>query len=100
MEIRQLRYVVAVARTMNFTQAAAVLGIAQPALSQAVAQLEKQLAISLFNRNSRRVELTAAGRLFVERAEKILRELDNLQHNMLDHAEALHGSVNVGTMVF
>lgn len=100
MDIRQLRYVVAAARTMNFTQAAAKLGIAQPALSQAIASLEKEVSVSLFDRNSRRVQLTAAGRLFVERAEKILRDLDSLQHSMHDHAESVRGKVNVGTMVF
>lgn len=100
MDIRQLRYVAAVARTMNFTQAAAQLGVAQPALSQAIAQLEKQLAVTLFDRNSRRVQLTPAGRLFADRAEKILRDLDSLQYSMLDHADLLHGKVNVGSMVF
>jgi DNA-binding transcriptional LysR family regulator len=85
---------------MHFTRAAEQLGVAQPALSQAVALLERQLGISLFERSSRRVQLTTAGRLFVERADLILKQLDSLQNSMLAHAEVLLGKVNIGTMVF
>jgi DNA-binding transcriptional LysR family regulator len=100
MDVRQLRYVVAVARTKHFTHAAEQLGVAQPALSQAISLLEKRMAVALFDRSSRRVELTAAGRLFVERAERILADLDSLKLNMFEHAELLRGQVNVGSMVF
>jgi DNA-binding transcriptional LysR family regulator len=100
MDVRQLRYVVAVARTMHFTHAADQLGVAQPALSQAVALLERQLGVALFERSSRRVQLTAAGKLFVDRAEQILTQLDALQKNMLAHAQLLLGKISVGTMVF
>lgn len=100
MDVRQLRYVVAVARTSHFTHAAAELGVAQPALSQAIALLEKRMAVTLFDRSRRRVRLTAAGRLFVERAEKILAEFDSLQSNMQEHAQLLRGQINVGAMVF
>jgi DNA-binding transcriptional LysR family regulator len=100
MDVRQLRYVVTVARTSHFTHAAAELGVAQPALSQASALLEKRMAVTLFDRSRRRVRLTAAGRLFVERAEKILAELDLLQTSMLEHAQLLRGQLNVGAMVF
>jgi len=100
MDVRQLRYVAAVARTRHFTHAAEQLGVAQPALSQAVALLERQIGVVLFERSSRRVHLTAAGKLFVERAEHILEQLDALQRNMLEHAQLLLGQINVGTMVF
>src|SRR5215510_14326043 len=100
MDIRQLRYVVAVARTMHFTHAAEQLGVAQPALSQAIALLERQIGVSLFERSSRRVQLTSAGKLFVERAEQILAQLDSLQKSMLAHSQLLLGKINVGTMVF
>ena len=100
MDFRHLRYVVAIARTMHFTRAAEELGVAQPALSQAIALLEKRLDVSLFVRTSRRVQLTPAGRMFVERAEQILREIDSLQRNMQEHAEVMRGQVNIGTMVF
>src|ERR1700742_2619313 len=100
MDIRQLRYVIAIARTKHFTHAAEQLGVAQPALSQAVAQREKQIGVSLFERSSRRVQLTSAGRLFVDRAESILAQLDALEDNMREHAKLLLGQVNIGTMVF
>jgi len=100
MDVRQLRYVIAVARAMHFTHAAEQLGVAQPALSQAIALLERQLGVSLFERSSRRVQLTAAGKLFVERAEQILSQLDSLQKSMLAHSQLLLGKINVGTMVF
>jgi LysR family transcriptional regulator, transcription activator of glutamate synthase operon len=100
MDIRQLRYVVAVARTSHFTRAAAELGVAQPALSQTIALLEKRMSVALFDRSGRRVRLTTAGQMFVERAEKILAELDSLQGNMLEHARLLRGRVHLGAMVF
>lgn len=100
MDFRQLRYVVAIAHAMHFTRAAEELGVAQPALSQAIALLEKRLDVALFVRNSRRVQLTPAGRMFVERAEQILREIDSLQRNMQEHAQTMRGQVNIGTMVF
>ena len=99
-DVRHLRYVVAVARTLNFTHAAEQLGVAQPALSQAISLIEKRMRITLFDRSRRRMLLTDAGRLFVERAEQILAALDSLQRNMLEHAELLRGRVNIGTMVF
>lgn len=85
---------------MHFTHAAEQLGVAQPALSQAVALLERQIGVALFERSSRRVQLTAAGRLFAERAEQILADLDSLQKSMLAYAQLLLGKINVGTMVF
>ncbi|WP_322032548.1 LysR family transcriptional regulator [Paraburkholderia sp. J76] len=76
MEFRQLRYFLAVAQYLHFSEAAAFLGIAQPPLSQQILKLEREIGTRLFVRHSRRVELTEAGRLFRERAQRILDDAD------------------------
>jgi DNA-binding transcriptional LysR family regulator len=76
MELRHLRYFVAVAETLHFGQAAANLGIAQPSLSHQIRQLESQLQTSLLKRTKRRVEFTEAGRRFLEEARDILARAD------------------------
>ncbi|WP_326522858.1 LysR family transcriptional regulator [Sphingomonas sp.] len=72
MELKQLRYFLAVAEELNFTRAAAKVGIAQPPLSQQILILERQLGKPLFVRTKRKVELTPAGEILVERARRII----------------------------
>ena len=76
MELRHLRYVVAVAEALNFGRASGHLGIAQPSLSNQIRQLESELQATLFVRTTRRVQLTEAGRLFLEQAREVLAHAD------------------------
>jgi DNA-binding transcriptional LysR family regulator len=71
-DLRQMRYVVAVARERNFTRAAEQLHIAQQALSQQVRAVEKMLGVQLFDRAARPVKLTPAGAVFVQEAKRAL----------------------------
>jgi len=98
MDIRQLRYFVALARERHFTRAAALLQIAQPALSQQIQALERELGVVLLNRTRRRVELTAAGEALLARAERILAELEHTQAEMAEFAGLRRGRVLLGAL--
>ena len=76
MELRHLRYFIAVAEELNFTRAADRLHMAQPPLSQQIQQLETQLGFQLFRRTKRTVVLTEAGQVFFEESQKIMQQVD------------------------
>ncbi len=76
MEIQQLRYLVAVARTKNFSRAAEQCHVSQPSLSQQIMKLEEELGERLLERGRREAKLTEAGRLFLPHAERVLDEVE------------------------
>src|SRR3546814_410998 len=79
MELRQLRYFVAIAECRNFTLASKQLHIAQPPLSRQIQMLEAELGVTLLLRNSRPVRLTEAGRVFYEQALQVLARIEQMK---------------------
>ena len=98
MELRQLRYLVALADEQHFTRAAAREHIAQPALSQQIRRLEQEVGLALVERTTRKVTVTDAGKTLVARARRILSEIDAANAEMQALAGVRAGHVSVGTM--
>ena len=97
MELYQLRSLVAVAETGNFTRASEKLNITQPALSQQIINLEKELCHKLLHRLGRKAVLTDPGRFFLERAQRIILEADNATKEIRDHP-GLESRITVGAI--
>jgi DNA-binding transcriptional LysR family regulator len=96
LELRQLRYFIAVAEELHFSRAAARLHIAQPPLSQQIKQLEAELHTQLLWRTKRRVELTAAGEAFLEEARKTLAQAEHATRVAQSTAAGETGQVRLG----
>lgn len=96
MELRQLRYFLAIAEQGSFSKAAATVYVAQSALSHQLAQLEEELGQPLFHRLPRGVELTPAGRAFHPHAVSILRQVDDARHSVSQAAGEVFGKVIFG----
>ena len=96
MELRHLRYFIAVAEELSFTRAAAALHVAQSAVSAQIRLLEEAVGVSLLKRNSRRVDLTAAGRLFLEGARAALSDLEEVTRQVRRIGRAEVGRLAVG----
>lgn len=96
MELRHLRYFVAVAEELNFTRAAARLHVSLPPLSRQIRDLERELDVELFVRDTRSVRLTEAGRMFQLEAAAILQRTNNAVEAIRALTQSQHGRVRVG----
>ena len=97
MELRHLRYFVAVAEELSFTRAAARLHTAQPSLSQQILQLEKSVGAKLLDRSRQHVALTNAGRIFLQQAKDILARVEHAGRLAKQAADGRAGELSVGT---
>ncbi len=97
MELQQLRYVVAVAETGNFTRASERTNVSQPSLSQQIINLERELGHKLFHRLGRKAVLTESGTVFLERARRVLFEVEDASREIKD-SHSLERSITVGAL--
>ncbi|MET8945654.1 LysR substrate-binding domain-containing protein [Streptomyces sp. NPDC004542] len=96
MELRQIRYFIALAEERHFGRAAGRLHVAQPALSQQIKQLEMDLGTPLFNRSTRHVALTEAGHRLLEYARTLVAEEERARRHMTELATGRAGRVSIG----
>ena len=96
MELRQIKYFAALAEELSFTRAAKKLHVSQPPLSFQIASLEAELGTRLFDRTSRSVNLSEAGKAFLPHAKAILARLDDARDHVQRVAAGLEGRVQVG----
>src|SRR4051794_28729996 len=98
MEMNQLRYMVAVARTGNFSRAAEHCNVAQPSLSQQIQKLEDELGERLFDRMKRQTRLTPAGEAFFRRAVAILEEAELAIREASEAKSLVSGTCTIGVL--
>ena len=96
MEIRVLRYFLAVVREENITKAAQLLHITQPTLSRQIAQMEEEMGVRLFDRSAKKMVLTNEGLLLRRRAEEILELVDKTEKELIEQDEMVEGTLCVG----
>ena len=96
MELRHFRYFLAVAEALNFTKAAALLRVAQPALSRRVQDLEDEIGVDLLKRSPRGVVLTAEGKLFLDKTRHILKLADESVEQVRALARGEEGELHMG----
>ncbi len=98
MELQQLKYFLHLAESENVTKAAASLHIAQPALSQSIKRLEKELGVQLFQRTGRRLHLNEAGKFFEEKVKPLMQTLDALPRQVQDISGMVKRTVRVSAL--
>ncbi|MBB1486507.1 LysR family transcriptional regulator [Oceanospirillum sediminis] len=96
MDIRQLKYFIAVAEELSFRRAAERLYITQPPLSQQIRQLEEELDTQLLIRNTRQVSLTPAGEYFLGKARNIIRDTDQARYEVRDLGKQQQQKIRIG----
>jgi DNA-binding transcriptional LysR family regulator len=96
MELRHLRYFLAVGEALNFTKASAQLRVAQPALSRQVQDLENEIGVDLLRRSPRGVTLTAEGKLFLEEVRELLKRVDESVEKVRALARGEYGELRIG----
>ena len=99
LELRQLRYFVAVAEELHFGRAARRLGMTQPPLSLQIRQLEEMLGVTVFERTSRRVQLTPAGRALLEEGRHLIADFERVANAARRAARGETGSLTVAFVV-
>ena len=100
MDSRDLEYVMAIARTGSFSQGAQMLFISQPALSQYIRRLEKNLGVTLFYRSRNKVELSPAGVYYVKKGQAILRQMQALEQTMRHWQQEEQRQLSIGVSQF
>jgi len=98
LEIRHLRYFLAVAEAGSFSRAADRLGISQPSVSQQMRDLEAGLRVALFQRRGKRILLTPRGLIFLEHARAVLRQLENFLQELSSEPGQLRGALHLGVV--
>src|ERR1700749_2983865 len=98
LDIRHLRYFLAVAAAGSFSRAADRLGISQPSVSQQMRDLETSLRVPLFQRRGKRILLTPRGLIFQEHARSLLHQLENLLHELNGEPGELRGELRLGVI--
>lgn len=96
MELRQLRYFMAVADELHFGRAAQQLHMSQPPLSVQIGRLEEEIGVALFERSTRHVALTSAGRHLQAKVRQVLEDIESVRLEMRDYAVGAAGELNVG----
>lgn len=96
MEIRVLRYFLAVVREESITKASEMLHITQPTLSRQLSQMEEEIGVKLFDRGTRKIKLTNEGILLRRRAEEILQLVDKTERELVEQEEQVEGKVTIG----
>ena len=98
LEIRHLRYFLAVAEAGSFSRAADRLGLSQPNISQQMRDLETALRVNLFQRRGKRILLTSAGQIFQEHAQGILRQIENFLQELSIEPGQMRGALHLGVV--
>lgn len=96
MELRHLRYFLAVGEALNFTKAAARLRVAQPAVGRQIRDLEEEIGVNLLRRNPRGVRLTAEGKLFLKEVRELLKHADESVERVRALARGQYGELHIG----